>query len=100
MTPQQNTRPEEPVTQLLDPNLNTLSQKHADLFRRYQMARVVVDFGAAACFVSGSVLFLNPNNPSAAAGLFLAGSLLFAVKPTIDLIRGFHLSKIASHKRR
>ena len=87
---------EERVHRWLDPVLNTLSPRHIELFRRYQKARIFVDFGAAACFVAGSVLFFYPRDALMAARLFLIGSVLFAVKPTLDLVRAFHLSKIDS----
>jgi hypothetical protein len=71
-----------------------LTPKHSAVYRDYQIVRVVVAFCAAACFVAGSVFFLLPISPTVSAGLFLAGSILFAVKPTIDLLRSFHLRRI------
>ena len=95
MTPQASKQKiENRVRRFLDPSLNTLSPRHSEIFRRYQMARTVVDFGAAACFVIGSALFLSPQTSQPATQLFLVGSGLFAVKPTIDLVRAFHLSRI------
>jgi hypothetical protein len=43
----------------LTPILHTLTPLHAKISHRYQALRILVDFGAAFCFVSGSVLFLN-----------------------------------------
>lgn len=78
----------------LSPIFHTLTPQHAAIYQRYQTLRVFVDFSAAACFVSGSILFLFSNTGPTAGRLFLVGSLLFAVKPTLDLIRAFHLSRI------
>ena len=78
----------------LDPNLDTLTPRHSEIYRRYQLVRTVISFGAAACFVVGSVLFLSPSTTGTAARLFLIGSLMFAVKPTIDMIRTFHLRRL------
>jgi hypothetical protein len=78
----------------LDPSLNTLTPRHSEIYRRYQVVRVVISFGTAACFVAGSLLFLSPSTTGAAARLFLVGSLMFAVKPTIDMIRAFHLRRL------
>ena len=78
----------------LSPFLHTLTPQHAKLYQRYQAVRIIIDFSAAFCFVAGSALFLNPNTSLIAARLFLIGSFLFAVKPSIDLIRAIHLKKL------
>ena len=83
----------------LNPMLDTLTPKHSEVFQRYQIVRIVVDFGAASCFVVGSVLFLFSNSALIAASFFLIGSIMFAFKPTIDLIRAFHLSKIPFRRK-
>ncbi len=79
---------------LLDPALNDLSPRHLEIYWRYQVVRTAVDFGAALCFVIGSVLFFFAATARAADWLFLAGSILFAVKPTIDMIRSLHLRRL------
>lgn len=79
---------------LLDPVLNDLTPRHLELWWRYQLVRTSVDFGAAACFVVGSVLFFSTSTTRAADWLFLIGSILFAVKPTIDLVRSAHLRRL------
>jgi hypothetical protein len=91
--PADNEKPEE-TPKLLDPTLINLTPRHSAVYRDYQIVRVVVAFCAAACFVTGSVFFLFPGSTTVSAGLFLAGSILFAVKPTIDLVRSFHLRRI------
>jgi hypothetical protein len=78
----------------LSPIWQTLTPQHSKIYGRYQTARIVVDFGAAFCFVAGSVFFLISGTAFIATALFLAGSLLFSVKPTIDLVRAFHLRRI------
>jgi len=90
-----DTEVKEKTFQVMDPKLHTLTPRHSTLYQRYQKARIVVDFGAAACFTTGSLLFFFPSTLPIAARLFLVGSLLFAVKPTIDLIRAFHLRRIS-----
>ncbi len=82
------------IVKLLDPVLNDLSPRHLEVFWRYQVVRTAVDFGAAACFVLGSVFFFYPAMTTAADWLFLTGSILFAVKPTIDMIRSVHLRRL------
>ncbi len=82
------------AVKLLDPALNDLSPHHLEVFWRYQVVRTSVDFGAAACFVVGSLFFFSTSTTLAADWLFLVGSILFAVKPTIDLVRSAHLRRL------
>jgi hypothetical protein len=46
------------------------------------------------CFVIGSAFFFSASMTRPADWLFLIGSLLFAVKPTIDMIRSLHLRRL------
>ena len=81
---------DQPV-RLLEPLLSDLSPRHLEMYWRYQVVRTAVDFGAAMCFVLGSVFFFYKSMSVAADWLFFAGSILFAVKPTIDMVRSVHL---------
>jgi hypothetical protein len=79
---------------ILDPILNNLTPRHHEIFWHYQVVRTGVDFSAATCFVAGSVCFFYPSLSVTADWLFLIGSILFAVKPTIDVVRSAHLSRL------
>lgn len=79
---------------LLDPALNDLSPRHLEIYWRYQVVRTAVDFGAAMCFIIGSAFFFFASLTRPADWLFLFGSILFAVKPTIDMIRSVHLRRL------
>ena len=79
---------------LLDPTLNDLSPQHLSVFWRYQVVRTLVDFGAALSFVVGSLCFFFDSTQIAADWLFLVGSILFAAKPTIDVVRSAHLKRL------
>jgi hypothetical protein len=79
---------------LLDPTLHDLSPRHLEIYWRYQVVRTAVDFGAAVCFVVGSVLFFWERTTLAATWFFLIGSVLFAVKPTVDMVRAAHLRRL------
>jgi hypothetical protein len=79
---------------LLDPTLHDLSPRHLEIYWRYQAVRTGVDFGAALCFVVGSVLFFWERTTLTATWFFLIGSVLFAVKPTIDMVRAVHLRQL------
>jgi YrhK-like protein len=79
---------------LLDPALNDLSPRHLEIFWRYQVVRTGVDFGAALCFVIGSIFFFYESTTLLATWFFLVGSILFAVKPSIDMVRSLHLRRL------
>ena len=79
---------------LLDPVLNDLTPRHLEIFWRYQVVRTAVDFGAAICFVVGSTFFFFASMTTPADWLFLLGSIFFAIKPTIDMIRSLHLRRL------
>ena len=57
------------------------------IYARFEIAYTCVDFGAALCFILGSVMFFSDALFTPATWLFLIGSVLFAVKPTLRLIR-------------
>ncbi len=61
----------------------------------YQWLHLLVDFTAATLFVIGSILFLNPGLERAGSWLFLIGSIFFAMKPTVRLLRFLHLRRLA-----
>ena len=63
-----------------------------------EIAYTVVDFGAAACFVVGSILFFYESLSVPATWLFLIGSLLFAAKPSIRLWRELKLLRMGDYK--
>ncbi|CAB4941342.1 MULTISPECIES: YrhK family protein [Patulibacter] len=79
---------------LLHPSLEDLTPRHIELFWRYQVVRTGVDFSAAMCFLVGSAFFFFASLSTPADWLFLVGSILFAVKPTIDLVRSAHLRRL------
>ena len=74
--------------------LADLSPARLAVYARYQVVRTLVDFGAAACFVVGSLFFFSESTAIEADWLFLVGSVLFALKPTIDLVRAAHLRRL------
>lgn len=61
------------------------------LYARFEIAYTIVDFMAAVSFVIGSVLFFFESQQIPATWFFLIGSLLFAAKPTLRLIREIKL---------
>lgn len=64
------------------------------LWARYELVYTIVDFGAAFSFVVGSALFFFEPAQTAATWLFVLGSVLFAAKPTIRLVREIKLFRM------
>ncbi|AEQ53226.1 YrhK family protein [Pelagibacterium halotolerans] len=79
---------------LFDPRARNRSGAHRRLYALYEVWYTAVDFGAALCFVVGSVLFFSPASQTPATWFFLIGSLLFAAKPTLRLVRELHYLRI------
>ncbi|WP_306030609.1 YrhK family protein [Stappia sp. MMSF_3263] len=75
-------------------DLRRASPDHAELVRRYELFRTLVEFLAAVLFVVGSVFFFYDSLLFAGTWLFLIGSILFAVRPTIRLALELHLTRL------
>ncbi|TQS74088.1 hypothetical protein ERN12_09385 [Rhodobacteraceae bacterium] len=61
------------------------------VFAGFEVLYTFVDFGAAFCFVVGSVMFFSEAWMTPGTWFFLIGSILFAFKPTIRLVRELRL---------
>lgn len=77
-----------------DPRRNTATPRHAEIAGRYQNVYTLVEFAAAIAFIVGSVFFFYRNLTLAADWMFLAGSILFAVRPTVAVAQQVHLSRL------
>ncbi len=64
------------------------------LYARYEIVYTAVDFIAAFAFLVGSVLFFDEDTKTAATWLFVIGSVFFALKPTIRLVREIKLYRM------
>ncbi|MBI1262903.1 MAG: N-acetyl-gamma-glutamyl-phosphate reductase [Rhizobiales bacterium] len=69
------------------PDNSAKSPRHQKIWARYEVVYTIVDFSAAVAFVIGSLFFFFPDMSYQAAWLFLVGSICFAMKPTIRLLR-------------
>ena len=79
---------------LFDHSNRSKTARHATTTVRYEIARTLVEFLAALCFIIGSVFFFYPSLEYAGTWLFLVGSILFALRPTVRLAMEIHLSRI------
>ena len=64
------------------------------IYAAFEIAYTLVDFIAALCFVVGSVMFFSEAWQTPGTWLFLVGSICFALKPTLRLIRELKLAKM------
>jgi hypothetical protein len=73
------------------------SEASRDLWARYEIYYTFVDFGAAFAFIIGSVMFFSEDWQTPGTWLFLIGSILFAMKPTIRLVREIKLYRMGDY---
>lgn len=64
----------------------------------YEIAYTAVDFAAAILFVIGSIKFFSEDWQTTGTWMFLIGSLCFAAKPTIRLVRDIHLTAMGDRE--
>ncbi|MFF8947071.1 YrhK family protein [Streptomyces sp. NPDC014864] len=79
---------------LFDPRRAAASPRHAEIYGRYQIIYTTVEFAAAVAFVIGSAFFFSDSMALPADWLFLVGSMLFAVRPTVSVLRESHLARL------
>ena len=79
---------------LFDHKLRSATERHERAVRHYELARTLVEFLAALCFIVGSILFFYAALQFAGTWLFLIGSILFAVRPTMRLMLELHLTRL------
>lgn len=79
---------------LFSPENRDKSARHRRIWAAFEIIYTAVDFGAAICFVVGSVLFFSEELQTAGTWLFLVGSILFAAKPSLRLARELRLAAI------
>ena len=79
---------------MFNPTTPHRSPRHAKLFAIYEILFTAADFSAALLFVVGSILFFSEDTTYTGTWLFLIGSVFFALKPSIRLIREWHYLQI------
>jgi hypothetical protein len=81
------------------PTNQTLSTEHERIFALFEIWYTFVDLAAALCFVVGSVLFFWADTQHTATWLFVIGSICFALKPTIRLMRELKFLRMGKIER-
>ena len=74
---------------LFNPENHTRSAAHKRVYAYCEFAYTIVDFSAASLFVIGSILFFSASTTYLGTWLFLIGSVLFGLRPSIKLCREF-----------
>lgn len=64
------------------------------VYAAFELLYTLVDFLAAVCFLTGSVLFFWPAWETPAVWLFVIGSALFMCKPALRLAREIRLARM------
>lgn len=79
---------------LFDPDNHKRTQRTARLYAIYELIYTAVDFAAAILFIVGSILFFNEATTTTATWLFLVGSICFALRPAVHMLREIHYWRI------
>lgn len=74
------------------------SERSKAIYAATEIAYTTVDFAAAASFLAGSVMFYWKTLETWAISLFVLGSVLFAVKPTIRFLRELKLAAMGDEE--
>lgn len=81
---------------LFNPDNHTRSAEHKRIYAYCELAYTIVDVSAAVLFVIGSILFFSDSTTHVGTWLFLVGSVLFGLRPTIKLYREFGYLRVGN----
>jgi len=81
---------------MFNPARFTATPTHLRIYKLYECLYTLVDFSAGALFVTGSIFFFYPSLVYAGTWMFLIGSILFAARPTVRLLRELHLARVST----
>ncbi len=79
---------------LFERNIRDQSSLHRRIYAMFELFYTVIDFAAAFLFIAGSILFFSEAWTYTGTWLFLIGSVFFAMKPALRLIRELKLAAI------
>lgn len=79
---------------LFDPRDRQVTAQQARRYAMFEILHTVVDVLAALLFVVGSILFFFEQTKAAGTICFLIGSLCFAAKPSIRIVRELWLARL------
>ena len=70
------------------------THKHRVIYGRYQKIYTLNDFSAALFFLVGSIMFFYESLMIPATWCFTLGSVNFMLRPTVKVLREFHLARL------
>ncbi|MEU4361320.1 YrhK family protein [Promicromonospora sp. NPDC023987] len=79
---------------IFDPRARKITSQQARRYAMFEILHTIADFLAAFLFIVGSILFFSEQTKLAATVCFLLGSLFFAAKPGIRLVRELWLARL------
>ncbi|OSQ39367.1 YrhK family protein [Thalassospira mesophila] len=71
------------------------THRHREIYSLYELIYSAVDLLAAVAFIIGSILFFYKSLMEAGTWLFLIGSIFFALRPTVRMLRELHLAALS-----
>ncbi|UWR71064.1 YrhK family protein [Phaeobacter inhibens] len=83
---------------LFQPDNRNRSDQHKKIYAYCEIAYTIVDVSAAVLFVVGSVLFFQEATTDVGTWLFLIGSILFGLRPTIKLYREYTYLRMGDYE--
>jgi hypothetical protein len=78
-------------------DLRTRSDQHRNIYALYELTYTAIDLSAAVLFIVGSILFFYQDLQDAGTWCFLVGSIFFAAKPMLRVVRELHLLAIGDY---
>lgn len=79
---------------LFDPRDRRITAAQARRYALFEILHTIVDFLAAFMFIVGSIMFFSEQTKTAGTVCFLLGSVFFAAKPSIRMIREIWLARL------
>jgi hypothetical protein len=80
------------------PDTRNISKLHEKLYAAYELAFTLVQVTAGAMFLVGSWMFFYKAYENAAIWLFVIGSALFVIGPSLKLVRELHYALIGDYE--
>lgn len=81
------------------PDLNVQSEEAKVFYARVEVAYTVANFVAAILFLVGSALAFWPSTGTISTWMFIYGSIVFAIKPTLSAWREIKLYRMGDVTR-
>jgi len=74
------------------------TQRHREVYSMYELIYSGVDLLAAIAFIVGSIFFFYQSLMEAGTWLFLIGSIFFALRPSVRMLRELHLAALSRNE--